>query len=116
MSDDLSLRILIELREEMRSRFDAVDRRFEAVDRRIDALGERLDVTNDRLETGLAGLREEFHHRFVAMDLRQASQLSGLIASTNDIREMLVGQADVRDRVTTCEIELSELKVRCANG
>jgi hypothetical protein len=96
MSDDLTLKILIELREEMRSRFDAVDRRFEAVDRRFEALDGRIEATNDRLETGLAGLREEFHHRFVAMDLRQASQLSGLIASTDDIREMLVGELKAR--------------------
>lgn len=45
--DNHTLRLLIEMRAEMRESFDAVKARFDGVDARFDAMDRRFDVAED---------------------------------------------------------------------
>jgi len=53
--------LVIELREDMHRRFDAVDRRFDAVDRRFEAVDRRFEFNNQRFESLIE--REDRHFR-----------------------------------------------------
>lgn len=45
-----TLRLLMEIRAEMRERFDAIDRRFESVDARFDAVDARFEGVDSRFD------------------------------------------------------------------
>ena len=82
-----------DLRSEMSSRFEAVDRRFEAVDRRFD------------------DLRSEMNSRFEAADQRFNDLRSEMRGRFNDLRSEMIQRLDtVDDRLGRLETGVAELR------
>jgi phage shock protein A len=104
MSDDLTLKVLIEIRDGIA----ATNARVDQTNQRIDKL--RTDVDHLRADTNqrLDQLRTEH----LESEVRQATRMTELIASTRSLNDMLSDRFDLRDRVERCESEIAELKKR----
>jgi hypothetical protein len=89
---NLSVRILKEIRDEVR---------------RTNA---RIDSTNERLDAMHAGLSQ----RIVESELRTATAITELAATVRDMTSVLRAQNDLRPRVERCERDIAELKGRLA--
>ena len=59
-----------DLRSEMSSRFEAVDRRFEAMDRRFDDLRSEMNSRFEAADQRLNDFKSEMNHRLDAVDQR----------------------------------------------
>ena len=82
-----------DLRSDMSSRFEAVDRRFEAVDRRFD------------------DLRSEMNSRFEAVDQRFNDLRSSIDGRFSDLRSEMIQRLDtVDERLGRLETGVSELR------
>ena len=92
-ADDITLKVLIEIRDELRSHSN-----------RIDQTNARLDVTNVRLE--------QVGQRIVESELRTATAITELAGTVQGVRGLLEKRLDLRDRVEQCEREIAELKRR----
>jgi division protein CdvB (Snf7/Vps24/ESCRT-III family) len=90
MKNDLTVRILAEIRDSVRE------------------TNTRLDDTNARLEQ----MREELSRRIVSSEIRTATALTELAHSVRDVTALLREQHDLRPRVDKCEVEIAELKRR----
>jgi predicted nucleic acid-binding Zn-ribbon protein len=95
----MTVRILKEIRDEVRR-----------TNERLDATNERLDATNERLEAMHAGLSQ----RIVESELRTATAITELAATVRDMTSVLRTQNDLRPRVDRCERDIAELKGRLA--
>ena len=74
MSDETendTLRLLQEIRAEMRERFDRIDARFAAIDERFDGVEQRLDG-NTLLLNIVAGITHDHERRINALEARPA--------------------------------------------
>jgi chromosome segregation ATPase len=103
MSDDnLTVHILREIREEVRS----TGQRLDSMDQRLDSMDQRLG----RLERGQANLvtRDEL---FVS-ELRTATRLNELTATNRNLHVYLEENLRLRDRVERCEHDIADLKGR----
>jgi hypothetical protein len=89
---NLSVRILKEIRDEVRR------------------TNERLDATNERLGAMHAGLSQ----RIVESELRTATAITELAATVRDMTSVLRAQNDLRPRVDRCERDIAEIKGRLA--
>lgn len=118
-SDDLTVRILIEIRDEIR----ATNARIDGTNQRVDALGTtlgaRIDTTNARIDqlrtelhTEIAAVREDLGNRITGVELNLATQMTALIGSTRDLHDMLADRFDLRDRVERCERAIDDLNRR----
>ena len=94
---NLTVRVLKEIRDEVRR-----------TNERLDAANERLDATNDRLDAMHAGLSQ----RIVESELRTATAITELAATVRDMTSVLRAQNDLRPRVDRCERDIAELKGR----
>ena len=105
MSDDnLTVRVLIEIRDELRG----TNQRLDQTNARLDQANERLDQTNERLDQVRTDLKEELF----AAEVRSATQMTALIGSSRDVADLLRDRFDLRDRVERCEREIEALKKR----
>lgn len=89
---NLSVRILKEIRDEVRR------------------TNERIDATNAQLEAMHTGLSQ----RIVESELRTATAITELAATVRDMTSVLRAQNDLRPRVERCEQDIAELKGRLA--
>jgi hypothetical protein len=103
-SDDLTVRVLIEIRDELRTtnqRIDGLEKslgaRIDETNKRIDRLDSRLDLTNRRMAEG---------------EIRTATALADVTGAIRDVHWLLKDRFDLRDRVEKCEREIEELKRR----
>jgi predicted nucleic acid-binding Zn-ribbon protein len=101
---NLTVRVLKQIRDEVRRTNDRLD----ATNERLDATNERLDATNERLEQMHAGLSQ----RIVESEVRTATAISELAVSVRDMTSVLRAQNDLRPRVDRCERDIAELKGR----
>ena len=100
-SDDLTVRILIEIRDEIR-----------ATNTRIDTTNVRIDQLRTELHTEIASVREDLGNRITGGELSFATQMTALIGSTRDLHDMLADRFDLRDRVERCERAIDDLNRR----
>ena len=107
-SDDLTLRVLIEIRDEIRSTNERVDHTNSRLDHLRDDLGSRID----RLRDDLGERIDRVDHRITAVDLRHHTTQLELIASTNNVGTMLQNNFALRDRVAQCEQDIADLRDR----
>jgi hypothetical protein len=107
-SDDIAVKILIEIRDEIR----ATNRRVDDTNSRLDGLNQRIDVTNQRLDTGLAVLRNELGTRIVESEMRTGTAIIDMHGTLKDVHVLLRDRFDLRDRVERCERDIEELKRR----
>jgi hypothetical protein len=96
---NLSVRILKEIRDEVRRTND-----------QLVATNQRIDATNERLEAMHAGLSQ----RIVESELRTATAITELAATVRDMTSVLRAQNDLRPRLERCEQDIAELKGRLA--
>ncbi|MBA3461875.1 MAG: hypothetical protein H0T46_18080 [Deltaproteobacteria bacterium] len=104
MSDDsLTLRVLIDIREELRETNKRLDQtRTE--------LKDEISQTRVELTGELAQTRRELRSEIVEVELRLATRFTELTAATRDTHSLLVDRFDLRDRMDRCEREIEELK------
>jgi len=95
-TNDLTVRVLIEIRDEIRGVKASVD----ATNARIDETNSRIDRTNQRLES--------LEHRVVEMDKHHSQDIHDLTAALNT--EVIFGHRDLRHRIERCERDIDELK------
>jgi len=107
-SDDLTLRILVDIRDEVRTTREQLDLRMDQVEHR---LGERIDRLGDRID-GLDNKFDGLEHRLTESEIRTATELKGLAGTLQDIKDLFRDRLDLRDRVTRCEHDIGELKHR----
>jgi chromosome segregation ATPase len=105
MSDDVTVKLLAEIRDGIRK------------------TNERLDATNERLETGLAAVRTEIREgladvrrelraEMLASEMRHATRVAEQTAATRNLYDLLQDRFDLRDRVERCEHDIAEIKQR----
>lgn len=97
MKNDLTVRILGEIRDSVRQ-----------TNTRLDETISRLDETNSRVDQ----MREEISGRIVSSEIRTATALTELAHTVRDVAALLREQHDLRPRVDKCEVEIAELKRR----
>jgi len=85
-NDDLTVKVLVEIRDEIRQ----TNRRLDGVDMRLDQQGQRI----------------------VESEIRTATAITELHGTMRDIHGLLVEQLDLRGRVERCERDIDELKKR----
>ena len=103
--DNLTVHILRELREDIRSMGQRLDRRLDAMDQRFDAMDQRFD----RLESSVA-TRDQLRE----VDLRLWTRIAELNAASLNTHHMLEENFQLRDRVERCEHDIAEIKDRLA--
>jgi len=107
-SDDLTVRVLVEIREELRSGLHEVRNGLQDV--------------REELRSGLSEVRHEIRNtnerldraedRIVASEIRTATAITDLHGTLREVSDWLKDQRDLRDRVQRCEHEIGELKKR----
>jgi predicted nucleic acid-binding Zn-ribbon protein len=93
--DDITLNVLIDIREEIRE-----------TNRRVDKLTGRVDNLEVHVDAGFEKLGQRITHS----EIRVATAITELAGSVNDVKTMLGNQLDLRDRVARCENDIAELK------
>jgi hypothetical protein len=90
---NLTVRILVDIREQVQAtnvRLDQVERRL---DGRIDQLGNGLDGRIDRLDAkvdaGFAALERQITRQIVESETRTATAIHELAGTLHDVRDML---------------------------
>jgi uncharacterized protein YhaN len=107
-SEDLSLRILVDIREQTQAthlHVDQLEQRLERVDQKLDRVEQRLDDRIDTLETALG-------RRIVESEIRTATALNGLAGTLQSVHDMLRDRFELRDRVARCERDIDQLRHR----
>jgi uncharacterized protein YoxC len=100
--NNITLQVLIDIRDEIRG-----------TNRRVDGLTQRVDGLNDRvdgLQLKVHEMREDLSQRIAHSEIRVATAITELAGSVNDMKTMLVDRLDLRDRVAQCERDIDELK------
>jgi hypothetical protein len=101
---DLTLRVLTEIRDEIRgtnSRLDATNSRVDGTNVRVDALQEEVH-----------GMRVELARRIVESEVRTSTAITDLIGTVGEMTSVLRAANDLRPRVERCEQEIAEIKRR----
>ncbi|HEY5939098.1 MAG TPA: hypothetical protein VIU61_30810 [Kofleriaceae bacterium] len=90
-STDLTLQVLIEIREQIRATNTKVDTGFAAMNDRLEGVGRRIDQTNRQL---------------LVTEARLATEISALRGTQHD------SLIELRERVVRCERDIEELRQR----
>jgi len=96
-SDDITVQILRDIRDEMRGMHDG-----------IRATNERLDAHIKATNEGFA----DVNRRLAESEIRTSTAITGLAGTLNDVRDLLRDRLDLRDRVERCERDIAELRSR----
>jgi len=105
MSDDVTVKLLADIRDELRSGLGAV--RTEIGELRQEVRTE-IGGLREELHVGLADVRREM----LASEMRHATRVTEQTAATRNLYELLQDRFDLRDRVERCEHDIAELKQR----
>lgn len=102
--DDITVQILIEIRDEIRSNSQRIDQ----TNLRLDQTNLRIDMARDELGARIDGLGQ----RVVESELRTATAIDELGSTMRDVHGLLKDRLDLRDRVDRCERDIEDLKRR----
>ncbi len=112
MSDDMTVQILIEIRDEIRSTNQRVDQTRTELRDEIGlvrtTLEREIGLVRSELRRETASVRDDMRES----ELRLATRIVEQTAATRDLYTMLTGQLDLRDRIERCEQDIGELKHR----
>jgi uncharacterized protein YqfA (UPF0365 family) len=106
--DDLTVHILRDLRAELRSTSERLDR-FESATR-AEFADVRADLAATRKE--LRAEIEAVRSQVVESELRTATRITEQTAATRDLYDLVHANLQLRDRVERCEQDIAELKDR----
>jgi predicted nucleic acid-binding Zn-ribbon protein len=101
---DLTLHVLIEIRDEIRGTNARVDR----LEARVDRLESAMTLSGEQVHGALGQLAR----RVTEAELRTATVISELAGSVRDLHTLLRDRLDLRDRVDRCERDIDDLKRR----
>ncbi|MBA3392368.1 MAG: hypothetical protein H0T89_06975 [Deltaproteobacteria bacterium] len=107
-SDDLTIHVLREIRDEIRSTNQRVDETNVRLDAINTHLGKRIDAMGERLDKRIDGMGD----RITESEMRTATAITGLAGAIHEVRDLLKDRFDLRDRVERCERDIDELKHR----
>ncbi len=108
--DNLILKILAGLREELREKHGQTNARIDETNARLDETNTRLDETNKRVERVRVEVLGVVQDRFHEVELRAATRHTELVASSRDLHKLVEDRFDLRDRVARIETDVDELK------
>jgi uncharacterized coiled-coil DUF342 family protein len=103
--DSLTVHILRDLRDELRSTGDELRQRIDSMNQRIDHLEHGFRA---ELRTEIAAVRDHI----VESELRMATRFVEQTAATRDLYDLLNANLQLRDRVERCEHDIADLKDR----
>lgn len=109
---DLTLNVLLEIRDSIRETNSRVDQ----TNARLDQTNIRLDQTNIRLEAVEHGVEAVEHgvegvtKRLVESEIRLGTAIAALGGTLEDVKTLLKDRLDLRDRVERCEVDIGVLK------
>jgi molybdopterin converting factor small subunit len=103
-SDDLTVRILTEIRDGIRTTNDRVDQLGERVDHLRADLSQRIDETNERVG--------RLENRVTEASVQTSTELHAVNATMRDVLVLLRDRLELRDRVDRCERDIEDLKKR----
>jgi chromosome segregation ATPase len=101
-NDDRTLRVLTEIRDEIRS----TNTRVDGLRDEIRATNIRVDGLRDELRAGL----EATNDRLTESEIRTATAMNETTHAVRDVYVLLRDRFDLRDRVERCEREIEALR------
>lgn len=104
-SDDMTLSVLIDIRDAVR----ATNERIDGTNARVDNLTTRVE----RLEVGLTSVGsglDQLRKQFVESDIRTATALHEVTDAVRSVHTLLKDRLDLRDRVERCEHDIEDIK------
>ncbi len=90
-SSDLATEVLIQIRDELKHTREALSSRLDATNSRLDTTNSRLDETNSRLD--------RVERRQSETETRLATELIGVANAVNQLKDMLMADRVLRQRV-----------------
>jgi chromosome segregation ATPase len=96
---DLTVRILTDIRDELRT----TNQRIDQTNQRIDQTNQRLDQTNARLE--------QMRQHSVESEIRLGTAITDMTGTLHEVRDHLAVRA-LEARVQDCERDIADLKRR----
>jgi hypothetical protein len=103
--DDLTLRIMAEIRKEVRTGREELELRIDHVEKKLDT---RIDGVERRLDDRVDGLER----RMTESEIRITTEIKALSGTLQDIKDLFRDRLDLRDRVGRCEQGIDELRQR----
>jgi predicted nucleic acid-binding Zn-ribbon protein len=107
-TDDLTIHVLREIRDEMR----AMNQRIDITNGRLDGTNLRLERLEDRLTHEIERTRLDLMNQIAQSEIRSVTAIHGLGGTLNDVHALFRDQLDLRPRVERCERELADLRER----
>lgn len=101
-SDDVTLKVLIDIRDAVR----ATNERVDQTNARVDRLTDRVE----KLETNVVVGLDDVRRSVVASEARTATAIHELGDTLRSVHTLLKDRLDLRDRVERCEHDIEELK------
>lgn len=104
-SDEVTLRVLMDIRDGIRG----TNERIDGTNTRMDDLAGRMDKVElavAKLELGI----DELRRAHVASEVRTATAIHELADTLRSVHTLLKDRLDLRDRVERCEHDIEELK------
>jgi predicted nucleic acid-binding Zn-ribbon protein len=96
---------LEQTRNELSARIDQTNAKLEQTRNELSA---RIDQTNERIEE----LRDELSTRITKSEIRTATAIIDLDGTLGQVKTLLAGRLDLRDRVARCENDIEDIKQR----
>ena len=106
---DLTTRVLIEIRDEVRrtnERLDQTNRRLDGTNERLMQMGDRLDARLDQTNGRLAALER----RQTETEIRLATELVAVTHAVNGVRDLLRDNLQLHPRLDDHEQRLTALE------
>lgn len=111
---DLALEVLKGIHAELRgvnTRLDRMDERFGRMDQRFERVDQRFDRAESRIDGVEAGLAE-IAKRQTSMEVRLATEIVAVVGAIHELRDVLVADRAVRQKVEDHEVRLLRLERR----
>jgi chromosome segregation ATPase len=106
--DSLTVHVLIDLRDEIRSTNQRIDR----LEHEVGATRAEVGATRDDLRAEITAVRDHVGQQILASELRMATRVAEQTAATRDLYELLGASLQLRDRIERCEHDIDDLKGR----
>jgi chromosome segregation ATPase len=107
-NDDVTVRVLIEIRDRLDQTNSRLDQTNSRLDHLREDLGQRIDQTNQRLE--------QTNDRITGLEIRMATEITAVAGAVHDVSRLLKerrdDQSQLHDRIGRVERDVDDLKKR----
>ena len=139
-TEDISLRILVDIREQTQAtnlrvdqiaqqldgveqkvdrveqRLDRVEQKVDGVEQKLDRVEQRLDGRIDALEQRLDGridaLEATLNRKILESEIRTATMITEFVGTLHDVSDTFRSHFELHERVARCERHIEELRHR----